>query len=343
MMKKMKKSYFTLLELLIVVAILAIIAGGIVAAYTNIEENAAQAQAARDIAAVDEALQIFSAFESGIPDNVDSLLQYDISGATLADDAASGDTFAPAADLAGVTPRVASAIDNRSITAFTGANANGGLASKVTARFLTTQQIENLQDAGLAKVRFIDANLDDNAGFATTPGDAHVFGTATAPTGDYLIDSMDIPQNYFDAPRSNGGNRGRGFAVDVSGTASDLAADVQFAVWSGQNTGNNDGTTPDGTGLLAPVAKYNNVKLGANPTAVLVAFGLSSNCSLVGKDAKYGLSSGMPYYANVQKNEYNNYIMLVDVQQRPAKVVAVIDSKGDFRAEEYAEYLDQKL
>ena len=51
----------------------------------------------------------------------------------------------------------------------------------------------------------------------------------------------------------------------------------------------------------------------------------------------------MPYYANVQKNEYNNYIMLVDVQQRPAKVVAVIDSKGDFRAEEFAEYLDQKL
>ena len=338
MKKTMKKSYFTLLELLIVVAILAIIAGGVVSSFTNIEENAAQSQAARDIAAVDNALQIFAAFESGIPDNVDTLLQSDISSATPTADASSGDTFVDVTELG--TVRVASAIDNRSITAFDGSNAGGGLAGKVTPRFLTTQQVENLQDAGLSTVRFIDATLDDND--SSTTGDAFVFGTAAAPTGDYLIDSMDIPQNYFDAPRSNTGNRGRGFAVDVSVTAATVAANVEFAVWSGQTTGNDDGGQADNSGVQ-PTALYNNAKVGAKPNAVLVAFGLGSTNSLVGKDAKYGLTSGMPYYANVEQNEYNNYIMLVDVTQRPAKVVAVIDSKGDFRAEEFSEYLDQKL
>lgn len=345
--RRMKKAgNFTLLELLIVVAVLAIIAGGIVGSFQNVEENAAQSQAARDIAAVDSALQTYSAFESGIPDNVDSLLQYELTGAEITADADSGDTFVGFNGLA--TSRVASAIDNRKITAFTGDSVKtnpggngGGLAGKVEAKYLTEEQVQNLQDAGLTKVRYIDAGLDDND--AATAGQIFKFGSNDVADGSYLIDNMDIPQNYFDAPRTGSNrNRGRGFAINVGGTAADIAANVQFAVWSGQDTGNDDGTQADNSGTQ-PSAKYNNTKIGANPKAVLVAFGLGPNNSLVGKDAKFGVTSGMPYYANVEKNEYNNYVMLVDVQQRPAKVVAVIDTKGDFRAEEFAEYQDQKL
>ena len=336
-LNKLKKQKFTLLELLIVVAILAIIAGGVVSSFQNVEENAAQAQAARDIAAVDDGIQKLSAFDSQLPNNVDSLLAYDLTGITPTQDAASGDSFAV---VTAATPvSIPNAIDNRDISSVADGGRDG-LSEKYEARFLTTAQVENLQAAGINKVRYIDALLDDNN--AATNGIAFVFGTGAAPTGDYLIDSIDIPQNYFDAPRSNTGNRGRGFAINTGGTASTIAATVQFAVWDGQTTGNDTGAEADGSGT-APTASYNNAKIGAAPDAVLVAFGLSSNCSLVGKDAKFGFSSGMPYYSNVEKNEYNNYVMLVDVNQRPAKLVAVIDSKGDFRAEEFAEYLDQKL
>jgi prepilin-type N-terminal cleavage/methylation domain-containing protein len=329
--KRMKKSNnFTLLELLIVVAILAIIAGGVVGSFQNVEENAAQAQAARDIAAVDQAVQTLSAFDSSLPDNVDSLLQATLGTSATASVIAAGEiaagstTFASNADLTGF--RLASAIDNRSIDAFDGSNAGGGLSGKFTPTVLTAQQISNLDKAGLTTIRYIDAGLDDNS--ATTEGTIFKFNGGTGGNevadGDYLIDSIDIPQQYFDAPRTGGNrNRGRGFAQPLN-------VALQFAVWSGQNP-------------ISPAPDYDNVKVGADPEAVLVGFGLSSNCTLVGKNAKFGFSSGMPYYANVEQNEYNNYVILVDVEQRPAKVVAVIDSKGDFRAEEFAEYLDQKL
>lgn len=338
--RQMKRTgNFTLLELLIVVAILAIIAGGMVGSFTNIEENASQAQAARDIAAVDQAIQIHASFESGIPDNVDSLLS--ITVALAAVDAASTATANGSTVISDVTElsandaQVAAAIDNRSIEAFTGLNDGGGLAGKVTAQALSENQIDNLLKAGLTTVRYIDRGLDGNNNALAIPtdnvGTIAVFNSVNIANDYGDVDSISIPQNYFEAPRGSSKNRGRGFEVDLDAMGKADASTVNiFAVWGGQVAS-------------APVNTYNNAKVGANPKAVLVAFGLGPNNSLVGKDAKFGLSSGMPYYANVEKNEYNNYIMLVDVEQRPAKVVAIIDSKGDFRAEEFSEYLDQKL
>jgi prepilin-type N-terminal cleavage/methylation domain-containing protein len=347
--KRMKKSNnFTLLELLIVVAILAIIAGGVVGSFTNVEENAAQSQAARDIAAVDQGIQTLSAFDSSIPDNVDSLLSAPTTGLTVKTSAlnsASGSTVLTASDL--INTRVATAIDNRSELPFNPAltknqevggfkGNGGGLAGKVSAQALTARQIENLDLAGISTIRVIAAELDTpEVQSVATP--IEVFGTDTAldaATDKYGgINEISIPQNYFEAPRGADNNRGRGFEIelgDVTPTTTGLDGTAVFAVWGGQDA-------------FDPSTNYNTAKLGAAPDAVLVAFGLGPNCTLVGKDAKFGFSSGMPYYANVEKNEYNNYVMLVDVQQRPAKVVAVIDTKGDFRAEEFSEYNDQKL
>ena len=236
--------------------------------------------------------------------------------------------------------RVAAAIDNRSELAFgtvdnatTSTSTGGGLAGKVVAGSLTAAQIDNLDAAGITTIRYIDQAIDDNDGTGTSV--INVFGTTTTTSGYGDVNNISIPQNYFEAPRGASNNRGRGFemllsTVDPNDGADDSTGDQVFAIWSGQSS-------------VDPQPNYNTAKLGAKPDAVLVAFGLGPNNTLVGKDAKFGLTSGMPYYANVKKNEYNNYIMLVDVTQRPAKVVAVIDTKGDFRAEEYAEYLDQKL
>lgn len=343
--RRMKKAgNFTLLELLIVVAILAVIAGGVVGAFTNAEENAAQSQAARDIAAVDQAVQTSIAIEGVIPDNVDSLLSNVITASATDGTIDSAGDYLHSVDATGTgigVFSVAAAIDNRDDRAYVPglgtdtdeetSDAGGGLAGKIGARNLTATQVSRLQALGLTKVRYIDAGFDDNntATDGTIPASGGTIGTPASISGN--INDMDIPQNYFNAPRPGSDrNRGRGFAIDVSGTAADIAANVQFAVWDDQDPS-------------APAATYDNVKVGAKADAVLVCFGIGPDCSIVGKESKFGFSSGAPYYANVKQNEYNNYIMLVDVSQNPAKVVAVIDTKGDFRAEEFSEYLDQKL
>ena len=49
-----------------------------------------------------------------------------------------------------------------------------------------------------------------------------------------------------------------------------------------------------------------------------------------------------PYYGNVAKHQYNHYIALIDVASSPAKLVAILDSRGDFLDEEFAEATGQK-
>jgi len=107
-------------------------------------------------------------------------------------------------------------------------------------------------------------------------------------------------------------------------------------VWSGQ--------VP-----ATPVPLYNNVKVGANPTAVLVGLGIGNYSDVVSTSGDSGTGqvgesrfAHAPFYGAVAKNEYPNYILLVDVNQSPAKFVAAVDPRGDFLAEEFAESTGQK-
>ncbi|MGE3809689.1 MAG: type II secretion system protein [Gemmataceae bacterium] len=65
---------FTLLELLIVVAILAILAGGLVVSYGGLDEQAGHGVDANNSAAVDRAVRLFASLHSQHPDGLDSLM-----------------------------------------------------------------------------------------------------------------------------------------------------------------------------------------------------------------------------------------------------------------------------
>ena len=306
MKKKMKKSNFTLLELLIVVAILAIIGGGMIAAYDGLEEDAAQGAATRDIAALDQAFRTFKVVEKGLPNNLESLLAADVSGATIT--------------MSGTDNVVAELSAAPTLTS--------GLASKVAGKFgvraLTADQLDNLRDSGLTLVRYIDAQGDDE-----TESDLDINAAdGTAATAVGPMSQIDIPQHMFESPRpGNGRDRGRGFVLDLADAGFD-ATNVQFAVWDDQDP-------------AAPVDNYNNVKVGAPANAVLVGFGIGNASTLITSGSEAGLAHA-PYYANVAKEKYNHYIALIDVNQSPAKLVAIVDSRGDFLDEEYAEHTDQK-
>ena len=66
-----------------------------------------------------------------------------------------------------------------------------------------------------------------------------------------------------------------------------------------------------------------------------VGMGLGNASNLVGEGVFTNLQHA-PYYGNVAKNEYCHYIALIDVASGPARLVAVVDSRGDFD-EEFAE------
>ena len=82
MKRSLRKAGFTLLEVLMVVAMLAIVGGAIITSYGGLEDKAAKGTATHSIAAVTEAFLVYESTEGGIPNNLESLLAATPSGNT---------------------------------------------------------------------------------------------------------------------------------------------------------------------------------------------------------------------------------------------------------------------
>ena len=243
--RKGKKSGFTLVELLVVVAILAIVAGGLVASYDGFTRQATKSQAARDIAALNNLIRQHRITENQLPNNVESLLQ--AVPVSPAIDATSGDIVA-------LTVTGGAAVSATAANPFIEA----GLQGKFAAGNLTAAQISNLVAAGITRVRHLDSAGTDEVASDLVALNAE--GGAAVNVG--ALSTIDIPTQAFSAPRPGANrNRGRGFASPL--TADPLVtvpANTPFAIWGGQNP-------------TTPVLDYDNIKVGANPAAVLVMFG----------------------------------------------------------------------
>ena len=296
MKRSLRKAGFTLLEVLMVVAMLAIVGGAIITSYGGLEDRAAKGTATHSIAAVTEAFLLFDSTEGGIPNNLESLMAATPTGntynATLVDNVATGGSaWAKAGNL--------------------GSKING----KFDIRALTEAEENALIAAGIDRIRYMETagNGTGAAGILKAVGDVNV-GTY----GD--LAEISIPQHAFSVPRGADSNRGRGFALDLT-----AAGQPEVAVW----TKGADG--------------YNNVKVGGGATvdSELVLLGLGNESSLIGSGQFVNLQHA-PYYGNVGKNEYNHYIALIDVSVSPAKLRAILDSRGDFLDEEFAEATGQK-
>ena len=294
--KTMKKSYtkptgFTLLEVLMVVAMLAIVGGAIITSYGGLETKAAKGAATHSIAAVEEAFRVFEATEGVLPNNLESLI-----AATP------------------TTPEWQELEADNSAADATGGVTAALVGSKFAGKFVVTEtNPAPLVAAGITKIRYLDLK-GNGAG-----GELDIKDAAGATTTVGALSAISIPQHAFDAPRPGHNNRGRGYYVAAAG-----GTDIPLAIWKAGDNG------------------YNNIKVGGDRTAVLVVLGLGNYSSLIGEGVFTNLGHA-PYYGAVAKNEYNHYCVLLDISGSVAKIIAVVDPRGDFLDEEFAEATGQKV
>ena len=299
-----RQSGFTLLELLVVIAILAGLGGLLLVAYEGLESQAAKGAATNTIASVTNSVRAYTVNQRRAPNNLDTMLAASFGNP--------GDGAEQPLAILG-----------------------SKIAGKMTPAAINADQADALVSAGITEVRYIDTN-----------GNSEVGGALAVPAADGSVASVgaisriDIPNRVFDVPRPGSGrNRGRGFAAT-------LAAGFPLMIWNPGAGGINL------TKLGASAAGTENLGTGdPNDDDVLVALGLGNESSIVslGDSATLGdiTLANAPYYTDVGPSEYSRYILLynlgsVNNPRSEAKLQAVIDARGDFLDEEFAEYTGQK-
>ena len=301
---------FTMLELLVVVAILAIIAGGLIVAYDGLEAKSAKGQATFNIAAIDKGVRAFKVVSGSFPNELDAMLT---TGITAVDCLAGTSCTATGGGFyAGLHSNLQGADGS-----LTTADGKLGLYS------LAAEDATALANAGITQVRYIDGTLN-------TVGN--------------------IPNRDFDdAPRGKGvlATLGAASIVQVVESEGLGAATACASPFSGACNRLNDIT-------------------GLDPSMmhVVVAFGVGNNSSIVSDQtgANAANFSEAPWYTDVAKNQYGRFLVLyhlasdngagggtandgiIQAGERfsTARYVGVIDPKGDWLDEEYAEFTGQK-
>ncbi len=240
-----RKQYgFTLLEVLMVVAMLAIVGGAIITNYAGLEQKASAGTAAHSISGVANAIIVYQVTEETLPNNLESLIAATPTTpefeADIPDNSAEGAT---AGALAAHLPH--------------------SLEDKLT---VTDIDPEPLLDAGITMIRYMDL-----AGNATTDGDHDlaIKGADGLATAVENVLEMDIPGHAFEIPLSTDGNRGRGYHVEVPAVVT-AEGTIPMAVWNAGDNGYNN--------LLVGGAKTSIlVGLGIGDASSLIGGGTFTN------------------------------------------------------------------
>lgn len=163
-----KQKGFTLLELLVVIALLATIATGALIAYENVGDNAQAAAGANSAATIDRAIRTFKAVEGVYPNQWDNLaldVANGTSGVPFLPEASLG--FLGAWDTTGITStlQIATALSNAGINEVQNVTSNDDLpAGLAPNRAFNESTYDNARE-----VEMID---DDDGDFGEVP---HVF------------------------------------------------------------------------------------------------------------------------------------------------------------------------
>jgi prepilin-type N-terminal cleavage/methylation domain-containing protein len=315
-----KQAGFTLLELLVVVAILAIIAGAVISSLDGQEELAAQKTTVHTMAALEEGFQIYRVSESRrLPGEMDSLI---CSTGIQADY-----TMTPA-QLTGGTSRLLSANDANSNVARVNGGLTGDMADKLVLANVTSGALSAMEDEGLTSLRYVNDIICNGTAGETLFTQAAGFDEDIVEPE--LVD-VTKPSLIFRSPitEDDDWEFGAGATVDLTARA--------------------DTDT-------APIAFYSEpAELGLDEEAIVAVFGVGPDSDIVGE-----IVARAPQDGNAGPDKYSNFSVAVKVADCPTgtdiedvattcapalwenvgddmKVVAILDAGGDAYDDEIAE------
>ncbi|MBL1457523.1 MAG: type II secretion system protein [Methylophaga sp.] len=320
-----KQGGFTLLELLVVVAILAIIAGAVISSLDGQEELAAQKTTVHTMAALEEGFSVYKATaKRTLPSNLDSLLctaQVDASGAA-------------AAVIAGTDPREHAGTAIVTSGAILGGSSNvarvgGGLTldlgGSLTPILVPANIAANVVDAGLTSLRYVDE-------LACNDVEDDLFSDDPA-----LVD-VTKPNLIFNTALLDDGEWEYGAGEEIS--------------FAGYSAAYDDG---DGTAAAIPMAileEGTEVSGSVGTNDVIAVFGIGSSSDIVGD-----IVARAPADGNGGPDKYSNFSVAVKIAECPAlgveigdtgctaadwtpadiEVIAILDAGGDAYDDEVAE------
>lgn len=311
-----KQGGFTLLELLVVVAILAIIAGSVISALTGQEERAGQGVAVHAMGALENATRQHDVLNKGLPSSLDSLMCIDTTGLNSGDDTNSAAVLA--ATVFGATSNVNG--ESGGLTEDFGEKLDAGAAAGVQPLVLPVEGVEALAAAGLGSLRFAETtycNDDDSDGADVADIDV------AANLDDTELDEVNANRIFLQPSEGEGG---RGIILDVDdGNTLPVLAFAEGGDSEADDIGGVDGDV---------VAVF-----GIGPGSSFISNGL------IGRAPRDGNAPGGSYYSNYSiaytlGNDADGDLSdLSDVTwQEEATFLAILDSDGDYYDDEVAEF-----
>jgi len=305
-----KQRGFTLLELLVVVAILAAIAG---TAAIALQDTDARASAAAHVAMMDELNKGIHTYrvlnKNEFPNNFDALLETATAGdATVA-------TF-PINELIAIEDvgRVA----------------------------LTTDAAQALADIGITQLQYIDNTVGDDAihGFVTAPGDGCASANVTATIASRA--NAVVANNIFMTPAANG--CGVGITLDPA------VGGEQVLVWTGgyERLLGARGVPFDTAGVPTALSAGAAITAAAADTPVFMVVGIGPSSTLFDASALGGMTT-VPVYRHVSELQYGRFVALFQIGEftgtaaaydvtDQVTLVGIIDGAGDTKEEELGEW-----
>ncbi|MET0089842.1 MAG: prepilin-type N-terminal cleavage/methylation domain-containing protein [Candidatus Thiodiazotropha sp.] len=311
---KAKQGGFTLLELLVVVAILAAIAG---TATIALQDTDARASAAAHVAMMDELNKGVRTFrvlnKNTLPSGFDSLVEVTDAGTDLATGAALlGTVASPSGEVL--------AIEDLALID------------------ITAEAAEIMNAGGITSLQYYDIASDPE-------------GAGTCADVDDLIASRNnavVAGNIFLSEDANGCGASWDNADSDGATDGFQLTDApKVAIWTGgyERVMGEAGQTFDGTAITTDDS---DITAGVEDAPVLMAVGFGPSSTLFNANDLGGMTS-VPVYRHVSETQYNRFIGLFNIGTVGAGGVgwtagdqvvlsAIVDGAGDTKEEELGEW-----